>query len=149
MPSVEHSVVIGRRIDEVFGYLTDCTKNPAWLSFVLEAAWTSPEPHGVGATGRMIVRFLGKRVDLTFEVTDHAPPVNSAIRLVGGPFEVISAYTFESVEGGTKVTTVSEGSTNGFFKLTDSLLAPMFKRELRADFANLKTLLEAKAGRAA
>ena len=149
MPRVEHSVVIRRPIDEVFGYLTDCTKNPTWLSSVLEASWTSPEPHGVGGTGRMVVRFLGKRVDLTFEVTDHAPPASAAIKLVGGPFEVTSAYTFEPVEGGTKVTTVSEGSTNGFFNLEDSLLAPMIKRELRADFANLKMLLEAKAGRAA
>ncbi len=149
MPRVEHSVVIGRPIDEVFGYLTDCTRNPTWLSSVLGASWTSPEPHGVGATGRMVVRFLGKRVDLAYEVTDHAPPKSSAIRRVGGPLEVTSAYTFEPVEGGTKVTTVSEGTTNGFFKLADALLAPMFKRELRADFGNLKTLLEARAGSAA
>ncbi len=69
------------------------------------------------------------------------------------PIEEVFGYlpdcTFEPVEGGTRVTLSVDGSTQGFFKLADSLLGPMFNRGMRADLANLKTLLEARAGRAA
>ncbi len=149
MVNVETSVVIQRPIDEVFGYLTDCTMNPTWLSMVLDAQWTSPEPHEVGATGVMTARFLGRRFEVPFEVVAYERPYRSAIRSGGGPFPLRGEYTFEPVEGGTRVRLSMEGTTQGFFKLADSLVGPMFKRGMRADLANLKTLLEARAGRAA
>ena len=149
MVKVETSVVIKRPIEEVFDYLTDCTNNPAWFSMVLDAHWTSPEPHELGATGVMTARFLGRRFQLPFEVVEYERPRRSAIRSSSGPFPINGAYTFEQVERGTRVASSMEGSTNGFFKLADSLLGPMVKRGMRADLANLKTLLEARAGRAA
>ena len=149
MVEAETSVLIDRPVEEVFVYLTDCKKNPAWLSMVLDAHWTSAEPHELGATGTMTVRFLGRRFDMPFEVIEHDSPHRSAIKFSGGPFPLRGEYRFEIVESGTRVTSLTEGSTGGFFKLADSLLAPMFKRAMRADLANLKTLLEARAGRAA
>ena len=149
MVKAETSVVINRPIEEVFDYLTDCTRNPAWLSMVLEAHWTSAKPHGLGATGVMTVRFLGRRFEMPFEVIEHDPPLRSAIKFDGGPFPIRGEYTLEPAEGSTRITSLMEGSTGGFFKLADSLLAPMFKRAMRSDLANLKTLLEARAGRAA
>ncbi len=149
MLKVETSVVIDRPTEEIFDYLSDCRNNPAWLSMVLDAHWTSPEPHELGATGVMTARFLGRRFELPFEVVEYERPLRSAIRSSGGPFPMRGAYVFEPVESGTRVTSSMEASTKGFFKLADSLLGPMFKRGMRADLANLKTLIEARAGRAA
>ncbi len=53
-------------------------------------------------------------------------------------------YTFESVDGGTRLTFVVEADTSGIIKLADPLVARMFKRQQETNLANLKDLLEAQ-----
>ena len=103
----------------------------------------------LGATGVMVARFLGRRFSMPFEVVAYERPHHSAIRSDGGPFPIRGEYTFNPVGGGTRITLLLEGETKGFFKMADALLGPVFKRGMRADLANLKTLLEARAGQAA
>jgi hypothetical protein len=54
------------------------------------------------------------------------------------------SIAFALVEGGTKVTFRGEGDSGGFFKLADPLVSRMAKRQLEADAANLKDLLESQ-----
>jgi len=55
------------------------------------------------------------------------------------------SFAFEPVEGGTRVTMISEGETGGFFGLADSIVVRMGQRDVGADLAKLKDILEAQA----
>ena len=71
MISVEHSVVIDRPIHEVFAFIANVENNPQWQQSVLETRKTSPGPVGVGSTGIEVRQFMGRRMELSFEVTEY------------------------------------------------------------------------------
>lgn len=145
MVKVETSVVINRPIAEVFAFVTNPENSPQWESGLLETGKMSKGPMGVGTTWQEVRQFLGRRIKSTDEVTEYEPNKKFSFKSTSGPFPVEGGYTFESVEGGTRVTVTGQGETGGFFKLADPIVARMVKRQVEADSANLKELLEAQA----
>lgn len=144
MVKVETSVVINRPIAEVFAFVTDPENGSQWESGLLEAGKTSKGSMGVGATWQEVRQFLGRRIEQTVQVAEYEPNKKMAIK-TAGPIPSEGGYTFESVAGGTRVTLTGQTETGGFFKLADPILARMAKRQLEADLANLKELLEVQA----
>ena len=144
MVKVEVSAVINRPIEEVFDYMSDPGNGPKWQSGVLEAEQTSKGPMGVGATNREVRKFMGRQIDQTFEITEYEPNRMIKQKTISGPMTLDTIYAFESVEGGTRVTMGGEGDSGGFLKLADPLINRMAKRQMGADLANLKDMLEAQ-----
>src|SRR5260370_17119071 len=70
MVKFENSTHISRPLAEVFKYMVDPTKLPEWNSIVEEAS-TSETPIRVGTRIQQRARFLGRKIDGTFEVTEH------------------------------------------------------------------------------
>lgn len=145
MIKIEHSVVINRHIKEVFAFASDVEKKSQWSAEVLEAKKTSEGPLGVGTTFKAVGRFLGRRIENTLEVTQYEPNRKFGFKSTSGPVQTEYTDTFESVEGGTKVTVVLEAETGGFFKLAQPILARMVRRQFKTNYANLKDILEAQA----
>jgi uncharacterized protein YndB with AHSA1/START domain len=144
MLKVEVSVVINRPVEEIFEFLANPENDPKWQSGVLEAEQTSKGPRGVGTTDREARKFMGRQFDQTFVVTEYEPNRMIKKKTTSGPMAIDTSYAFESVEGGTKVTLVGGGDVGGFFKLADPLISRMAKRQIEADLANLKDMLEAQ-----
>ena len=71
MINIECSVVINRPIEEVFSFMSNLENNPQWVSGVLETKLTSPGPMAAGSTGTDMRQFLGRRIESTWEVTEH------------------------------------------------------------------------------
>jgi hypothetical protein len=91
-----------------------------------------------------VAKFLGRRFETPFEVTVHDPPRRHTDRSLGGPFPQEYTHIFEEVEGdGTRLTEVTEGEPEGFFRLVGPLLEVASRRQFRADLETLKDLLEA------
>ncbi len=145
MIEAETSVVINRPVEKVFAFVNDSENAPQWRSSVLESRQTSEGPIGVGTTLAEVIRFLGRRIESTFEVTEYEPNSKISAKTTSGPIPFEVSRTFESVEGGTRLTVTIEGETGGFFKLAEPLVARMTKRQIETDHANLKDLLEAQA----
>ncbi|NIS83510.1 MAG: hypothetical protein GTO14_25680 [Anaerolineales bacterium] len=145
MMKIEHSVVIERPIEEVFAFLNDAENNPTWQSGVLEAEKTSEGDIEKGTTYREVRKFLGQRIESTYEITEHEPNKKLASKTISGPIPVTLTTTFESVEGGTKVTVVGEADPGGFFKLAEAVVSRTFAKSLDADFGSLKAIMEAEA----
>jgi uncharacterized membrane protein len=145
MMKIEHSVVIERPIEEVFAFLNDAENNPTWQSSVLEAEKTSEGEIEKGTTYREVRKFLGQRIESTYEITEHEVNRKLGSKTTSGPIPVKLSTTFESVEGGTKVTVVGEAETGGFFKLAESAVSRLFAKTLEADFDGLKAMMEAEA----
>ena len=139
----EHSVVINRPVEEVFAFVTDPNNDPLWQSTSLETEQISEGPVDVGATFRNISKFLGRRIESTYEVTENEPPHRQCVRITSGPIPGSGCYLFESADGGsTRFTQTFEAEVGGFFKLAEPLVGRAIRRQMEADMATLKDLLE-------
>ena len=142
----EHSVVINRPIEEVFDYVTDENNDALWQGSTLETEQISEGAVGVGTTYRSVSKFLGRRIETTLEVTEHDPPRKQCIRATSGPIPAVGCYLLEPADGAsTRFTQNLEAEVGGFFRLAEPLVARAFRRQLEADMATLKDLLEAGA----
>ncbi|MEE9491632.1 MAG: SRPBCC family protein [Dehalococcoidia bacterium] len=146
MISIEQSVVINRPIEEVYAYVVDVENCPQWRSSCLEAKRFTEGPIRAGTTERYTMRVFGRRQETTMEVTEYEPHRKYAWRATsGGLFPLRGWFTFQTVDGGTKVTETIEAEPSGFLKLAKPFIVRMFRREGESDFSNLKEILEAQA----
>jgi uncharacterized protein YndB with AHSA1/START domain len=98
----QHTITVGRPIDEVFAALTEVTNTDRWFPVRVTERWTSPPPHGVGSTRSATVRMLGRDLENEAVVTAFDPPRIAALRgTTNAPFEV--TLRFAPIEGGTRV----------------------------------------------
>ena len=143
MKVVDLTVVINRPVQEVFAYMGNPENNKNWQSHCLGSVITSEGPTGVGTTFTDEVRFLGRRIKQIFEITEYDPNRRFSTRSISGLMGVKGTYTFESVEGGTKVSVVGGAEPSGFFNLIKPIISREGKKEWETSLANLKGLLEA------
>jgi len=145
MARIEASVTIKRPVEEVFDFVTNAANVTQWRSGISESSQTSEGPVGVGATMRGVARVMGRQLKMTSEVTEYEPNRKYSTKTTSGPIPVRMSYTFESVNGGTRVIFVGDAQLGGFLKLIEPLVVRQQQRQSEAAFANLKELLEAQA----
>ena len=140
----EHTVVIERPVEEVFAFATDPNNDTLWQSTSLETEQTSEGPVGVGTTFRNTTKFLGRRIESTYEITENEPPHKQCIRITSGPIPGSGCYLFEPTDdGSTRFTQTFEAEVGGFFRLAEPLVGRAIRRQQETDMATLKDLLEA------
>ena len=139
----ENSVVINRPVEEVFEFVSNFNNDPLWQPAFQEGEITSEGPIGVGTTGRNVIRFLGRTIESTIEMTEYEENRKLGVRTTSGPTPAKVVDTFEPVEGGTRLTQNFEAEVGGFLKLAEPVVGRMVKRQQQNNFANLKDLLEA------
>jgi len=145
MVKVKTSVVINRPIEEVFKFADDPNNDAQWQSGNIESMQTSEGPMGVGTTTQTVTQFLGKRLELTFEITEHEPNRRVGFKSTSGPIPMTGTTTYEEAEGGTKVTLELEGDVGGVFKLAEPIVARTAQRQFEGNYLTLKDVLEAGA----
>ena len=133
MARTEHTVVVERPPDEVFAFLTDLSNVPEWQSGAVE-----------------VLRFLGRRIEATIQVTEYEPARRFSIKTLSGPIPFQVQHMLEpSGAGGTKLSVTLEGEPGGFFRLAEGLVMRNAQRQVQNDFATLKRMVEARAPTAA
>ena len=146
MARLEFSVTINRPVEEVFAFLSNGENDPKWSSLTVESKKTSEGPIGVGTTWQSVSKFLGRRIEGESKYIEYELNRKITNKVTSGPFPFESQTTVESVEGGTRINSVGEFEAGGFFgKIAEPLLMRTAKRQVEADFANLKELMEAGA----
>jgi len=145
MSKIERSVVIDRPIDEVFEFVHDTSKDALWQSTLVESHQLTDGEMGVGTKVREVRQFLGRRIEMDWEVTDYEPSTRSSIKTLSGPIPLTGSYLLEPVDGATKLTATGELDAHGVFKLAEPVFARITGRELEANLGHLKDLLEAEA----
>ena len=143
MARAEASLVINCPAGKVFAYLTDITKGTEWQSELLEVQQTSDGPVGIGTTIREVRRFLGRNLETAFTVTEYEPDCKLGFKSTSGPIPMRGYYSLEETGDGAKVTMAVEAELTGVFKMTEPLMVHSAKRQMDADIARLKEILEA------
>jgi uncharacterized protein YndB with AHSA1/START domain len=139
---VEHSIVVERPPAEVFAYTTDPSVLHEWQSTALEGRFDGPP--GVGVRGSEVRKFLGRRMESGVEITAYEPDRRFGLKVVSGPVPFQFEQTLEPTNGGTAVQVVLEGEPGGFFKLAEPLVERAVRRQIRADYEQLKDILESR-----
>ena len=127
---------------EVFDLFTNPTKGPEWRESAVSAEWTSDPPHGVGSTIKSLDKILGREIANTQEVTAWDPPTKNGFKGASGPMSFELTATFEAHDNGTKATITVEVESGGLFKIAENLFVKQMEKQVTADMAGLKRVLE-------
>jgi uncharacterized membrane protein len=143
--TVEHEIVIERPPWEVFAYVADPANAPEWQSGVTTTTKTAGEPMRAGVRWDETRTFLGRRVQGTLEATEYEPESLFAFRSVSGGVAIAVRHLFEPFDGGTRIRVLAEGDPGRFGRLGGRFVRRAAERQLKADFARLKQVLESRA----
>jgi len=142
MIKVEHSTVINRPIDEVFEFVVDPRKEPEWQEGVIEAGFSPGSTPGVGAEVFEKRKFMGRDMISKFQVTQYEVNKIFVGKVTEGPVKFEVRQTFETVDGGTKVSITVQGEPGGFFKLAEGMVKKQLQSQMASDFERAKKMLE-------
>lgn len=109
------SIIIDRPMEEVFKLTNE--RVPEWSIVVIEEERDEQTPGVVGSTFRTVTEDHGKKMEFQGIVTEYLVPTFSAVKLTGDAFDIEVEYTFENIDGKTRVTQDSDVSGKGFLKL--------------------------------
>jgi uncharacterized membrane protein len=142
---VEESIEIDKPVEEVFDYLFEIENFPEWSAPAIDVRKDPAGTPKEGDTFTVVVTFLGRRLELPYEVTDYDPLRHYTHKSTGGPIPNQWSYTFNEVSGATRLRRVAQGEYGGFFRVADPLFERVLKRQVRADLETVKDLLEARS----
>jgi uncharacterized membrane protein len=143
---VKQSIVINLPVEEIFAYMSDIENMVDWSSAIIAVRKISPGELHVGATVQSTIRFLGKWLDITFEIVEYEPSRYLTLKSISGVTPCLFCYQFEPSEDGG--TTISQGTiihlTGGILDLAEPVVTNVVRRQLEHDLLTLKDILEAR-----
>jgi len=144
---VETEVVIERPREEVAAYAADPDNVPSWYENIERVTWETEKPVAVGSRISFVARFLGRKLEYTYEVTTYVPREELVMRTAEGPFPMETSYRWADAPGGGTVMSLrNRGYPAGFSKLAAPFMAAATRRANKKDLALLKRILEAGTG---
>ncbi len=140
------TVQIDRPVDEVFAFVTDPANFPRWAgALVKESHQTSPGPVGVDTTFTQANVLMGRRFVSEMRVVTYEPPRRFEYATTSGPIRFAGHYTFAPVGGNsTRFTSVDESEPSGLLRYLQPLLQLFAQRQITANLARLKAVIEAQ-----
>jgi len=141
---VETEIVIDRPRAEVAAFAADPRNATAWYENIERVEWETEPPLAVGSRVAFTARFLGRRLEYTYEVRDLAPGELLVMSTADGPFPMETTYRFEdTLDRGTRMRLRNRGTPSGFSKVAAPAMAAAMRRANRKDLERLRLLLEA------
>ena len=134
---------IDRPIAEVASYAADPSNAPEWYANIISADWKTRPPLQRGSRIAFVSRFLGRRLEYTYDVVDFVPLERLVMRTVQGPFPMETTYAWHaSADGTTRMSIRNRGEPTGFSRIAAPLMAAAIRRANHKDLENLRSILE-------
>jgi hypothetical protein len=143
MARIESSVLVSKSVEETFHFLDVPENHARFIPNMIEFDKTSPGPFGqVGATARGVLRFLGQRIAIPYEIIEHKPNHSLAMQGRLGPVVFKDGYVLIPEENGTLIKFWLELSMQGLAKAFNPLKGLIGRIHAMETLANLKKALE-------
>lgn len=139
---IKQSIFINLAIEEVFAYISALENTTHWSSSTISIGQLSPGAIQVGATLRVTIRFLGRWLDMNFEVIEYQPNRCLTFKSISGVASCFLCYQFEPAEDGGTVL-----SQEALIQLTEGsqVVERVLRRQYECDLLTLKDVLEARS----
>jgi len=147
MINVHQSTIINRPVPEVFAFVGDQTNAPRWQRGLETVRRIGGGPIEVGTRHEFVRKLIGRRMSGQNEYTVYEPDRIVAFKATSGGWPLEAAY--EIAPAGEQATQLSSRialQPSGAFRVLQPLFAAALKRDVRANLATLKDLLEAGEG---
>ena len=141
---VRSETVVHRPVDEVAAFAADPTNAPVWYGHIESVEWETEPVVRVGARAAYLASFLGKRLAYTYEIVEYEPGARLVMRTTEAPFPMETAYTWEAVDDGTRMTLRIQADPSGFSKLVTPFIVGNARPAIEEDIASLRAVLEAR-----
>jgi hypothetical protein len=136
-------IEIGRTRAEVAAYAADPDNARNWYMNIKAVEWRSQPPLAVDSRVAFIARFLGRRLEYTYEVRELIAGERMRMSTSNGPFAMETTYTWSDAPGGgTHMTLRNRGEPAGFSKVAAPLMERAMRRANQKDLLRLKRVLE-------
>lgn len=139
---INQTIFINVPTEEVFAYISALEKTTNWSSSTISIRPLFSGAIQVGATMQVTIRFLGRWLDMIFEVIEYQPLRCLTFKSVSGIASCFLCYHFEPAEDGG--TTLSQEALIHFTEGSQALVERVLRRQYECDLLTLKDLLEAR-----
>ena len=140
--TVEKRVVIGRPLEEVFAFIADQRNAPQWQAGLVEVRVLTDDPVGVGTKHAIVRLFMDQRMEISNEYTEYTLNQKVAFKSTSGPIPFNAAYMTEPVAEGTHLISMVQMQPEGLPAEAEAEMNSGLSREIEADLATLKKVLE-------
>jgi len=136
-------IEIARPVEVVAAYVADPSNAPTWYANIESVTWVTPPPLVVGSRLAFVARFLGRRLEYTYEVAESVPGERFTMRTAEGPFPMETTYSWSpAASGATHMTLRNRGEPAGFSKVAAPIMERAMRSANRKDLRSLKAILE-------
>jgi hypothetical protein len=140
--NLTETIVINRPAAEVFDYVMEIPHDAQWRTGVVEAAYTSDEPIGVGTTGFDRISANGREIVATWTVFEYEPGILARWTVDSGPIRGSAGYICEQSGDGTRFTLEAHAKPAGWYWVLWPIIGMIGRRQNHAAVQKLKAILE-------
>lgn len=140
---VSTEIDIARPRQRVAEFAADPGNATRWYSNITSSKPLSPGPLELGSRIAFSAKFLGRRLDYTYEVVEYVPGERLVMRTADGPFAMETTYAWhDSGAGTTTMSLRNRGRPSGFVSIMAPAMEAAMRRANRKDLSRLKAVLE-------
>lgn len=144
MINLNMSTMIYLPINQVFDFVSTPENDFQWQYGTLVTARLSKGISKIGTFFRSFGHLVGHRNLSTFEVTEYETNRKYGFKSLSGPMHSQTSFTFETANGGTRISISMRVHLVRFFKMDERILGEKIKKQLKEDLTLLKDVLEKK-----
>ena len=137
---INESISISQNPDQIWRFWIDVTNDVQWRDGITQAEWTSPQPYGIGSTGRHTHKDMGA---MDWEITKFEDGNSfEFVHIAGALNGSIAIFQVEPGTNGSRVKVQMRMSGPIFMRFMMFFMGRIMRKSVRCDLQKLKALME-------
>lgn len=122
MTRLHEQIITPTDIDEAFAYTADFANIQDWDPGIATSARVGAGPIGTGSSFELLVAFGGRRIPMTYTITEYEPPHRLVLVGEGAALTAVDEITFATVPQGTAITYTADLMFKGALRFVVPLM---------------------------